>query len=708
MAKLATEVFFTGSTTSISSYDSTKTNLGPLINQYTGVNATDKFAGPEIIAMARPMEASTSITGGFVSVIPYSTNIDWVFMAEGSAAAATRRIIVYEFDKTQKVFTWKGFITLTYPTATTHTVRGFQMTRDLYTVGTVAVSGTSVTGTGSAWLSSSLSVGSRIGFGTTDPTAVTTWYEISAIGSGTTITLTGTAGTITAGTSYVIEDMRCYTTTTNATVTNGGLFVTKGLRYELFSNSGTIIPAATTVDNIRAVYWLSDAATQTMTVGAGFAIDAMSSWTNQVCYIINMNAVTTPSIYVYNVRAALTLAAGKDNTTNTIKTGIQTTVGNVSQVNNGILATLSHGPGSGTKCIYFATTTRIYRVALAGITAASVSFLSDAMLETPPGSTTTYAASGNMTNVVYASSIDRLVVFTIETSGQRNYVTKYNTTSNQFDHIFLIDDKNQDQSAADAGSTMFPSIAATQMTGIDVSGRFYLVRLATTISLNQLYTIPIGAHWTYASTTNNMLITPAISTTSASKLYRVYVNEIQKLGTDAFTLTPEVFKLYVRTSGISDNSGAWTAVTDDGGLTSISPSTQIQFMMQFNTIGRFCFPARILSVALLYEDSTTDSHYFPSVANSSISSNVFAFRQAATWGGTIPNLRIRLFNASTGVALIDDNVTSSAFGIWQYSNNSGGTWNTWSSTADVVGNYIRYTANSLPGSISVRALLTQA
>lgn len=45
---------FTGSTTSITAYDYTKTNLGSLIIQNTGSNPEDKFVGPRPILLARP------------------------------------------------------------------------------------------------------------------------------------------------------------------------------------------------------------------------------------------------------------------------------------------------------------------------------------------------------------------------------------------------------------------------------------------------------------------------------------------------------------------------------------------------------------------------------------------------------------------------------------------------------------------------------
>ena len=703
MATKAINFKFTGATTPISSYDQTKTNLGSLIKQYTGPLSSDKYAGPARIGMTRPMEQSTAIPGIYPHVVTFSDTIDWVFLADNAAAAATRRIILYEYNKTSSTFNWKGFITLTYPTATSHTIRGFRVSRELYTSGTVGVSGTSVKGSSTNWSSDRMSVGSRIGFGSTDPTQISTWYEISSIGGDTSITLSSSAGTISSGTPYVIEDIMIITSTTNATVTNGGLFVSKGIRPEIFTPGGTTIPAATTVDNIRAVYWLADAATVTNTTAAGSALGTRTSWTDQRVYVLN---VTGASVFVYNFRAALTLTAGKDTTTNIIKTGNQTVTGTLSQANNGRVGTLSHGPGNGIESLYFATTTRIYRSDISSITNGSTTWQSDTMVEIPPGGTTTYLASGAMTSCEISTGIDRLVVTTTGAAGVRSYVTRYNTSSDPFDHIFLVDDKQQDQSTSDSGGVPHPAILVSPFSVWSENGILYLARVGTTAAINQLYTLPIGSHWTFAINNSELLITPKFDISDSSKLYNIYINDIERLGTDTFSLATEPYRVYYRTSGISDNSGSWNLLDDSGDLSGVN-GTEIQFAISFKVIGTTCIPSRIMGLSLIYEDQSTDGHYQPSVANSSITSNIFAWRQSILWGSNIPNMRIRLYNATTGSLILDDNVTSSSFGTWEYSSDNGSSWNAWLDTEDTVGNYIRYTASSLPGGVRIKALLTQ-
>jgi hypothetical protein len=71
-------------------------------------------------------------------------------------------------------------------------------------------------------------------------------------------------------------------------------------------------------------------------------------------------------------------------------------------------------------------------------------------------------------------------------------------------------------------------------------------------------------------------------------------------------------------------------------------------------------------------------------------------------------MRIRLYDASNNTLLLDDNVTSSSYGTWQYSTD-GTNWSSWSAAQDTIGNYIRYTATGFGYSgVTVRALLTQA
>lgn len=75
-----------------------------------------------------------------------------------------------------------------------------------FATGTVAVSGTAVTGTGTGWVTAGIKAGDMIHFGNAAQRSLTaTWYEIDAVGGETGITLTTSAGTIGAGSVYTIR-----------------------------------------------------------------------------------------------------------------------------------------------------------------------------------------------------------------------------------------------------------------------------------------------------------------------------------------------------------------------------------------------------------------------------------------------------------------------------------------------------------------------
>lgn len=711
MALRAVEQLYTGSTTLISSYDSTKINLGTLMIQKTGALSTDKYVGPRPVAMARPVEESTAVAMMFPHAITWSTTIDWVFAIENTTTGTTRRIFLYEYDKSVGTYNWKGFITATLNTAATHTNRGFRVQRYTHTTNTVTVSGTGVTGAATTWQTDLIAVGARIGFGTTDPTAVTTWYVISAIGSNTSITLSTTAGTIGAGTSYVIEELRFTIVTTNSTLANGGLFVVKGVSYNDFISTGTTIAAsASTVDNLKLVYWLADAAVVTNTVAGGCALTSTGQ-TNAIHYAYVINGTTSVIVYKYNLRANNAIAAGKMTLAggNILITGTQAVTGTTSQINNSRIGTLSHGPGSGTESLYFVTTTRIYRAALANITAANVSWQSENRTEVPPGGIATTPATGALQSIEIIDSIDRLLVSSTGATAFRHYITQYPTTSgDQFQHIWGIDDKQQDQAAADANSSIHFNGASQAISFWSENGITHILKHGTTAALCQLYALPFGAHWTYASTSNQRVISPSISTPNCVSYNRVLTAEDNIIGGSELRVPIEPFRVYYRTSGITDNSGSWVAVDDSGDLTGITGASAIQFMYEFCTIGWTNLPARILSTTVTYQDNTTDSHYQPSVANSSIASKIFAWRFSTAFGGTVPTLRVRLYDAVSGGTLVDDTTVASASGTWEKSTDGGSVWvayNTTDKANDTT--YIRYSPSALGDNIRVRALLTQ-
>jgi hypothetical protein len=659
--------------------------------------------------VGRPLEQSTAIAPGQLCVIQWSPTQWWVFYASNDAAATTRRIGLYYFNPVANTLTWQGFITCTHAVAGSATIRGFRMARTTYSTGTASASGTAVTGTSTAFSASRLAVGSRIGFGSTDPTAISTWFEISAIGSDTGITLTASAGTVGDG-PYVIEELRAVYSTTGGT--NGAIHLTKGLRIENFTGGGTTVGAATTVDNIRATYCLRDTGTITNTAANGLSIDDPASTTLHDIYVAN-GAATSLIVFRYNIRAALTPTAGAATLTagtDLTITGTQAVTGNLSASGNGRLGTLNHGAGSGVKSLYLVTASRVIRIAAANIVAASTTFISEqTMVETPPGGTTTFAVFGTFSQLEIANSIDRLVISNGVAS--RHYVTQYRTDASQFDHVFLTDTRQLDQGSASVNSVPHPNTGqatAAVATFWAEGGYMFFGKLSTTANNGQIYVWPMGAHWTYVATTLQRVILPGITLGSTpAKFYRATAVMADSFGSQDLGKASEPFALEYRTSGINDNSGSWTDVPLNGDLSGVSATSAIQFAAKFKTIGDLCIPGRLVALALIYETADAlPSQYRWNFSDSSAATGTFAWIQTALFGGSPGLHTINIYRADTNALVLTQASSGSANGTFEFWN--GSAWVAGLST-DTLNTRRRFTPTaSLPSGVDLYATLTVA
>ena len=715
MARLSIEQLVTTPSTlnylNESAYDYTKWNLGKGLIYNAGATAIDKYIAPDFQAI-RPMEASTAFAVAQIYAHAHSPTVGYVFGVEAlTTAVATRRVHLFEINRQTGIHSWKGFITMTLLTATAHTVRNFTMDVKEESTGTVAVSGTTVTGTSTQFATNKVAVGARIGFGSTDPSAITTWYRITARGSDTSLTLNITPGTISAGTAYVIQEFRPVYTATNATTTNGGTHYGKGISIEDFTPGGTTIPVAVSTDDQKAMYWLKDAAVQTNIVAAGAALDrATAAPTSLEMYVLNLTSAGNYKVYKYNIRAALTVATGASTSAWLLTTADQAVTGTGSQLANLCIATAGHGLGSGIKSLYFVTTTRWYRAAVANITSANASWQSDVIAEIPTGGTATFAATSGLQTIEYIPAIDAFAVGTTSATGNPSYISKYVASGSQFDRQFGRDYKHQDQSLKDSGHPTVFSNQILPMVFTDAgANRLFVCKQGTTALNNQIYIITVGADWAYAETSQGRLISPEIATPNALKYYRVFANQIMHLGSTTLGKTTEAFRMYARTANITtDATTGWTLIDETNDISGLAGASSIQFAIEFKTIGESCLPARILGLNLSYEDNTMDSHYALSVSKSSLASKIFAFWFKTAFGGTVPTLYIRLYDRVTGGLLLEDDSATPTLGTWEKSTD-GTSWTAYNTTDRANDTtYIRYTPSSLADSIGINPVISQA
>ena len=464
--------------------------------------------------------------------------------------------------------------------------------------------------------------------------------------------------------------------TVNAVYANGG---------QNFTVTATIAAATTLIVSSTTGILATAAGTLTKVSGTGDATIAYSAFTTTDRY--SLSAL----VWKTGAHGALT--------------------GTPTQMNNFVMATTSHGTGSGSLCGYFTTSTRFYRTgSLSGNLSGSTTWAGDNFVETPPGSTTTFTATGSLNSLAYSTILDRFVI----TTGNRAYLTKYQSGADPvWERNFLADNKQTFQISASPEIPIIPTFGVGAPFWVETSnGIMYLVGTGLTNVTNFIYAIPYGADWEYSSITNDVAILPAISTTNASNYSGIYTSHIDLLNglstsSRNLGLVTEPIRVSYRTSGISDNSGAWTLVDDSGDLTGIV-STSIQFKVEWRILGTSCIPTRLMALGLLYEDTSTDSHYQPSVGNSSLVSEHFAWRFSRAFGTTVPRLKVVLYDVVTNSVLLTDDTTNHTYGTFESSTNGGTGWSSWTN-ADKTNEttYIRYTPSSLVGSVRVKATLTQ-
>lgn len=661
MSKVAVEHFFNTPTTRV--YDSTKTFLGSLCVQVTGATLHDCFAGPASIQIARPGEAPISITAGFPHVISEPggrSNIAWVFLISCAAAATTRPILLYEHNYLANTLTSIGRITPTVSTAGNMTVRGFRMTYDTFTTGTVsgASGSTTISGVDTLFTTDRIAVGARIGFGSTSPAAISTWYPISAIASNTSLTIgTPLLTTIAASSVYVIEELRAIIAATNATAVSGGLRVVKGINYDDFGLA-TAIPMAAATDNIKGCYWLADALVSLNSIALGMGLQPKTSNTEHNCYVFDNT--TNTRIFKYNIRASLaSLSLGRSLSSFVLATSGPLNTGTASQVNNGRYGSV----GAYLDQLWYTTTTRVYAISATSLVASAL-FSRLEMSEVPPGGAASFAVTNTMNSVEIAGSIDRLVVLTT----LKGYVTPFNTIGSQFENTFLPETRQYDSGSSDVDSppTIQTAISTTNSLYVE-SGWGYFSRATTTTTNNQLYTFPLAAHWTYQSSAYDVgrIITPSLSTPNCEKFYRVYTTH-GSYGADEFVKQGEGYRVYYRTSGINDNSGSWSLLDEVGNLQGVDGATSIQFMLEFMTIGDTCLPAKINSIAVLYETSEyLPSHLEWNFSDTSSASGIIGFSQVAAYG-SVPNLLINYYRSDNDANVLSQSSTGTTNGAFEY------------------------------------------
>jgi hypothetical protein len=677
---------------SFENYDKNKITSGDRILRYTSNDETEDFIGPVKLDVTRP-DQQGGVAMQFVSVVTFTDTIDWVFYLQNTTSN-TRRIALYIHDKTTNQYTYQGFISWTRIPTNTHTHRGFKVSLENYSEGTVSVNGTSVTGILTEWVNHNIPSGCRIGFGSKNPSEITTWYEIDTITNETSITIDTSVPDNLTNVDYIIQDLRAIIVT-SATGVDGGAHLIKGLRPEIFTTGGTTVSSATDTDGLRRTYKLNGGTTNALNNPTGLGLDDRISWVEQNLYVTNLVTTTTVEVFVFNIRASLNPSLGIDNNAFQFRTGVATVFTTVQQLNSANLFTVKHGFAKDQPSLYFISSNRLYRAPLELIKPNVTNWIQDYMADNPPGGISTYPLQ-SFTNLSYCKMTDRIFLF----GGVRSYYTKYDTSISQFESIFLSDSKTVNVN----GGTI-PINPDSNANGFNTdinSGYLHILRNNATVNQNIGYSIPLTTHQNFAFDLDEYLISPVFRIPEGN-FVKMIPQYIRRLGNHPSAyFQPEPFRIFYRTKGITNNTGTWIRLNDSGDLTNVFDN-QIQFAFTFKTLGVIGIPPRLKGILLTYE-SLMD-YYKPSTQQTNSEDYIISWRQDKLFTGNIPKISIDIFDVKTSLTIIEDDTERNDLGIWEYSEDEGLNWNPWDSTKNQIGNLIRYRTTNLPKGIKLKVII---
>lgn len=561
------------------------------------------------------------------------------------------------------------------------------------------------------------------------------------------ITINSSAGTLSPGTPYVIEDLKIFL---QRAVT--GTHMIQGISIDDFTITPNNIaaPIFNFMGLAKGRYNIQDAP---YFISNGFQTTSLNTPNAKDLKILQKENDNTQYVYVVQNNGRISRFNIKSNYINQLGSGTQgilrystlnevivTGVPTISQIQGGgsvsgfisgkfSIGTMQSGSVAGIKSIYLDNN---------GIVQTPINSLENEIIpiynympEIPPGSTNTYPAAGNVGRVYFVPEIDKLIVLNSSATA-KSYITGFNlnlqqptlsgtlygrdtfnrlSLDNSYDLAFLVNGQQLQGSTSNINAPKYPDTLGIGFFGAIENGVLHLSRPINTIQ-NNLYAVPIACEAEYVDFSNNALITPKFNLPNLINISGIYLNSQKEYGTFPFNIQPEPIIIDYRTEGIDDNSGEWKRFINvnelneeiicEGTLNNIT----IQFRFSYKVAGSTCLTNKIYGFSLIYEDDRTDSNYTPSVSKSNLTNRIFAWRQDKSWFGNIPNLKIRLYNTTNNNIVFYDTVLTSASGTWEYSTD-GNTWLPWDSTADNIGNYIRYVADFIPSGIKLRVGLNR-
>lgn len=676
-------------------YNPNKTNISHLFKIYTGINKTDNYLSARMQDQVyRPLDV-LSRNGSIVSTIILITDYGDFYYYLGSYAwsGTGTRIGLFKIFKNDLYTLFIGNITINFNSNASFS--DFRAQVYIHNSGTVNTNGLNVTGINTAWADERIAIGARIGFLASDFKKVQKWFTITAINSNTSITVNEPIPSYN-NVPYIIEEIRIYGAP-QPTVATSGLYVVKGLSFDAFYFNDITIPFATTVDNIRATYYLTNATTNTYVYGQVF-LDYDVSPTQHFGWAITATgrpATTDFKIVKFNLRAPLVnLNAGSSSSAFVLETAWNRTVSN-NAFTTLTIAKPKHGMFENEKIFMQLSQDYIINVIPdSSIYSNSTELVKSRFAWVPPGSRQQILWSNNSFSPTYS---ERLDCFITAANSSINFI-KFNTTYKPGFKFQFFQTFKHNGHVSIPGKVPLHAVDHADLRNFyyePVDGYFFMIVFndSGNARVDRLLIVPLEADMSFAKDFDHQVILPKMNTPGAVKFNKLIFNKSLNLYDDFYGIRPESLRVFARTNGIDDNSGNWQRIDFFNDLSVIPSSNEIQFMLEFKIFQYHGISSRIHSINLLYETSEDlPENIQLNMNDTNINTFTIGFIQSGLFEN-LKTLEIHFYNKINNQLIFKDTSSSNKYGQFQYYNGSNWVNGIGSNMSNL---RRRYVANNLP------------
>ncbi len=663
-----------------SGYDYTKLNLGKFQRLYSSnTNNQDNYLATvptytHVFSQDLAKYYNATIAPFYGKPIYFSERYDYYIIFRWFTGTY-KFFMLFQFDKLNWTMTYKGQIQV-YQVI--NDSEGYDLQCQLIREkrGTVNIIGHQITGINTKFYDSKISEGSRIGFGSTDPSRITTWYTINKIDNNNQLYIDVAAP---SGTNipYVIEELRIYYLSVQT------FNIVKGLNFDCFSTSLSIPQIYTSdIDRKRACYNIRDAVTPTINQ-IGFDLGPVIDDNTQYLYYMSSrtNTYSDMRIFVFNIRADLKFSApGISTSPYLFKTGYQFSNYLVNRYGHVKIAKTKFDNPDNVYHLYYEGQVTHYRIRLDDIKPEATNLVDATIRGTYTAQNISSMWSdinqANSRTIMYDEYTDFFIV--MNNSGEKNFVYQYSSVGYAKTGIHRFFGTNGTLRFRNPPEgTVYPSLTYHPFYGDAVDGLLYTNMMSNNFdswerAASSIQVFPIGADFETIKTEENRVICPAVNVSKFSKLSKILINYNKKIGDDDFGVPPETFRIYVRDNGIEDNTGQWIQLDQSYDISFLQPKRLIQISFTFKTLGATGHSARIHSYTVVGEELENLPKLFKwNMNNSNANSGIFAFDQNKV-NSTSFNLKINIYKKDNNESILEQSSLSSENGTFQYF--SGNQW----------------------------------